>query len=229
MDFARTAPKLGTPPGLVRWTLRAAMAVATWFAPACKVPDPPPIEAEGGAWTDDFERDAIGGNYRVTGDNWSIKDGALHARGAYNHPVWLRKQLPRDVEVEFDIWSNSADGDIKVELYGDGYAHAVDRGAYRATAYVLGMGGWNNTLSFIARMDEHGHDRVTRKEPRVERGRRYRWRIVRQGNRLQWFVDGEPFLTFDDPAPLFGEGHRYFGVNNWQSDAYLDNLTVRSL
>lgn len=212
-----------------RAILAAVAAVVVVLGTGCKVPDPPPVTSESGPWTDDFERDAIGGNYRVTSDEWSIESGALHAQGAYNHPVWLRKKLPRDVEIEFDIWSNSADGDIKVELFGDGYAHAVDRGAYRATGYVLGMGGWNNTLSFIARLDEHGDDRVTRSEPRVEPGRRYRWRIARRSGRLQWFVEGEPFLTFDDPAPLFGDGHRYFGVNNWKSDAYLDNLTVRPL
>jgi hypothetical protein len=33
----------------------------------------------------------------------------------------------------------------------------------------------------------------------------------------------------DDPAPLQGPGHRYFGFNNWQTPVRFDNLRIRAL
>ena len=88
-----------------------------------KVEDPPPITE---AWTDDFERSKVGGNYYRTGGNYHLKDGELRIQGAYNHPMWLRKKLPRDVSIELDTWSSSKDGDIKVEFFGDGRSHMFE-------------------------------------------------------------------------------------------------------
>jgi hypothetical protein len=217
------SPICSHPAGLA--VVLAAAAVPTL---ACKVADPPPITA---TWSDTFERGDIGGNYRDTSDVFAIVNGALNARGAYNHPLWLRKRLPRDVVIELDVWAKSSDGDLKIEVFGDGESYAHDQGAYRATAYVLCMGGWNNSQSFIAREDEHGRDRKTRQQPRVEIDRRYHWKVVRQGQKLDWFVDDmtTPFLSYDDPTPLAGGGHEYMGFNNWKSDAWFDNLTITPL
>jgi len=75
------------------------------------------------------------------------------------------------------------------------------------------------------------YDRKTRSSPKVVVDQRYHWRIVREEGRLDWYVDDSdtPFLTFVDPAPLAGEGHEYLGFNNWQSDAWFDNLSVAPL
>ena len=123
------------------------------------------------------------------------------------------------------------DDDMKVEVFGDGQSfHRGDpRAAYDATGYVLVMGGWRNTLSAIARMHEHAADRVTRTEPRVVPGRKYHWTIRRQGRVLTWLVDGQPFLTLDDPDPLRGPAHRYFAVSGFESKVYFDNLKIRPL
>jgi hypothetical protein len=206
-----------------------AVACVAIAASSCKVKDPPAVTAP---WTDAFERADIGGDYLPTSDGaYRIVDGVLGAKGALNHPLWLRKRLPRDVAIEVDVRAQSPDGDLKVELFGDGESHDKDQGAYTATGYVVCMGGWKNTQSFIARMDEHGNEKVTRKQPRVEVGKTYHWKIVRQGNRVDWFVDDmtTPFLTYEDAAPLTGAGHDYFGFNNWQSDAWFDNLTITPL
>ena len=200
-----------------------ALSVAT----GCKVKDPPPITAP---WTDDFERAELGGDYFRSGGNYRIAEGALGTQGAYNHPLWLRKKLPRDVSIELDAWSNSTDGDLKGEIFADGQSYAHDKGAYTSTGYVLVMGGWKNSKSIIARGNEHG-DVVERKVPRVVPGQRYHWKIVRRGQRIEWFVDDmpPPFLALDDPAPLEGPGHEYFGFGNWESDAWFDNLAITPL
>src|SRR6476659_4878725 len=92
---------------------------------ACKVKDPPPVTAE---WKDSFDRGSIGGDYYKTGSGYDIVNGALSAKGAHNHPLWLRKKLPRDVRIEFDAWSNEERGDVKVEVFGDGRSFDPDGG-----------------------------------------------------------------------------------------------------
>jgi hypothetical protein len=216
-------------PMISKLALVAALAAVT--ATGCRMSDPPPI---GDApWTDDFERDAIGSNYRPT-DRSAYRideEGRLHAEGAYNHPLWLRKKLPRDVRIELDATSYSAAGDLKVEIFGDGKSHARDRGQYNSSGYVAVMGGWNNSKSILAKGNEHGEDLVERRAPRVEVGVTYRWRLERRGDTLSWYVDDmdEPFLELVDSDPLYGDQNAYFGFNNWESDARFDNLVITPL
>lgn len=208
--------------------IAAATVLAASMAAGCKVKDPPPITE---TWTDEFERDAVGGDYYRTGGNYEIRDGALRVQGAYNHPMWLRKKLPRDVAIEFDAWSDSKEGDIKVEFFGDGRSHARNKGAYTSTGYVAIMGGWGNAKSILARQQEHGKEMSERAQPKVVPGQRYHWKIVRKGNTVEWFVDDmtTPFLSYEDKDPLEGPGHGYLGFNNWESAVGFDNLRIQPL
>lgn len=209
----------------MRWALLVILA-------ACKVKDPPPVTE---TWTDSFDRTDIGANYYKSGKGYEIGQNggatALSARGAHNHPLWLRKKLPRDVRIELDCWSNEERGDIKVEVFGDGRSFDPDGGAYMATGYELIFGGWFNSKSIIARLDEHGKDVVTDVKLKVHPTRKYHWKIERVGKRITWWVDDmqTPFLTLDDPNPLEGPGHEYFGFNNWETDTWFDNLVITPL
>lgn len=182
-----------------------------------------------GPFLDRFDRTDLGPDYRNTGGPYHLRDGLLRVRGAYNKPLWLTRALPRNARIEVEVRSDSADGDIKLEVWGDGESSASDRGAYLATSYVLIFGGWGNSTAAIARLDEHGEDRVQRSDLPVTPRRTYRWTIVRQGQRLEWSIDGRPFLKLDDPAPLEGSRHAYLGFNNWESDCAFDNLRVTPL
>jgi hypothetical protein len=204
----------------MRW-LVIALTIA-----ACKVKDPPPVTEE---WKDDFERGDIGGDYYATGKGFDIVSGQLSARGAHNHPLWLRKKLPHDVRIELDCWSNEERGDVKVELFGDGKSYDPDAGRYMATGYELIFGGWFNSKSIIARLDEHGKDVVENTSLKVQPTRHYHWSIERVGKKLTWTIDQQPFLVLDDPNPLEGPGHEYFGFNNWESDTWFDNLVITPL
>jgi hypothetical protein len=203
-----------------------AIAIALALA-ACKVREQPPIAEP---WQYDFEG-GLGELFYATGDGYRVERGALSAHGAHNHPLWLRKKLPREVRIDLDAWSTEARGDIKIEVFGDGHSYDPDGGRYTGTGYEVIFGGWFNTKSIIARLDEHGNDVVQRTDPKVIANQRYHWRIERQRNTLTWFVDDmtAPFLRYEDPRPLEGAGHEYLGVNNWEADTWFDNLVITPL
>ncbi len=195
---------------------------------ACKLKDPPPITSQ---WYDGFERPDPGANYLATGDGYEVSAGQLSARGAHNHPLWLRKKIPRNARIEFDAWSTEARGDIKVEIYGDGTSYDPDGGRYLATGYEVIFGGWGNSKSIIARMDEHGSANAERADIKVIPGKHYHWRIERQGPTIHWYIDDltKPFLQYVDVNPLEKEGHEYFAFNNWETDTWFDNLVITPL
>jgi hypothetical protein len=194
---------------------------------SCKVREQPPITA---AWSTDFAA-GLGESFYATGDGYRVVDGALSARGAHNHPLWLRKRLPRDIRIDVDVWSTEARGDIKMEIFGDGHSYDPDGGRYTATGYEVIFGGWFNSKSIIARLDEHGSDMVQRVEPKVIANRHYHWRIERQKSTITWYVDDltTPFLRYEDPRPLEGAGHEYLAINNWETDTWFDNLAITPL
>jgi hypothetical protein len=179
-------------------------------------------------WSDNFDRAQIGDEGRATSNDWQIQNGRLHVSNAHNHPLWLRRRMPRNARVEFDAWSGGDAGDIKCEVYGDGHSHAVEA-SYTATSYVVIFGGWHNRLNVIARMDEHASNRQVRSGPRVVPNQQYHWVVERRGNVLNWSVDGQPMLEFNDPEPLAGSGHEFFAFNDWEVDLYFDNLVITPL
>ena len=191
----------------------------------CTEPRSPSV---GQRFEDHFELTELGSDWRETGEGWRIEEGALRGQGARNHPLWLRRKLPRNARIEFDAWSDSPAGDLKCEVWGDGSSHAV-QSSYTATSYVVIFGGWSNNYNVIARMDEHAPDRRQRVGPRVEMGRHYHFSIERRGRVLRWMLDGAPMLEWDDPDPLAGPGHEYFAFNDWDAQVHFDNLVITPL
>ena len=195
-------------------------------------PDPPlhaPFE-------DTFERAALGPRWRALSRVWHIQGGALCAAGAHNRGVWLRRRLPTNATISFDATSYAPEGDIKVELWGDGYSGARSMSYHDASGYIVIFGGWKNHLHVLARLDEHKSDRkwlalvpgadTFRTRP-VATGRRYHFELQRRdGRTLKWSVDGHPIHEFVDNKPLTGAGHDHFGFNDWTSHVCFDNLRV---
>jgi hypothetical protein len=193
---------------------------------ACTPQGDPAVGPQG--FTDDFEREELGDHWFNTGATWRIVDGQLNVRNARNRPLWLRRVLPRDARIEFDIRSESPDGDIKCELYGDGTSRATTD-SYTATSYVAIFGGWSNSLNVIARLDEHGADRVVGRAMRVEAGHTYHMRVQREGSVVSSFIDDAELAHMDDPSPLEGRGHDHFAFNDWQAELWIDNLRITPL
>ena len=208
-----------------------AVVVASLALPACQeVPRVYSTASVGGQllFEDNFNRESLGANWNVTGPDARLEGGHLVVEGLKNHPVWLVPPVPDEVRVEFDAWADGEEGDVKVELGGDGKSVATSAN-YVATSYVFIFGGWNNRLNAIARKDEHARDRVTENEPRVQPGRRYHFAITRTHGEVSWELDGRELLRMEDPDPLVGPGHDHFAFGGWESRVHFDDLRVYAL
>lgn len=216
----------------MKQTLAAILLTSAVLASglACK----PRIQAIDAPFTDTFDRADVGPDWLDTSHGTKIKDGKLNLVRAYNHPIWLRRKLPRNVQIDFDAVSQSPAGDLKVELFGDGESFDPDKGRYDPTSYMIVFGGWNNSKSIISRLGEHdeavkaARDREGA-QPLVVLGRTYHFTITRRGGLIDWKLDGAPYLSWNDPDPLAGAGHEFFAINDWEADVSFDNLTIRPL
>ncbi|MBL8602370.1 MAG: hypothetical protein JNK72_10650 [Myxococcales bacterium] len=207
-------------------TQQVGWALGVAFLTGCQEPA---AQRVGQRFEDRFERGALGPDWRETGPGWRIVEGVLQGESVHNHPLWLRRRLPRDARIEFDAWSDSEAGDLKVEVWGDGESYARQASYSNATSYVIIFGGWHNSVNVIARLDEHAPDRRQRVGPRVEVGRRYHFTVERKGRLLRWLIDGQPMLEWDDADPLAGPGHEYLGFNDWEARVHFDNLVITPL
>ena len=173
------------------------------------------------SFSDDFERAELGAHYTKTGGSWRVLAGGLHTRGDHNQPLWLDVPLPRNVRVEFTTVSKSPAVDSKVEIFGDGVRHE--------SGYILIFAGWQNSITAIARKDEHER---TRQEVRRggEMNRRYRWMLQRtDAKTLELFIDGVKLLEYVDERPLFGPGNNRLAFTSWESEVSYDDLKITPL
>ena len=191
-------------------------------------------------FVDDFERGSLGPDWRAIGFSaWKIENGRLCGKGARNKGVWLTKRLPINARIEIDAVSTSPDGDLKLELWGDGASGATSTSYTNATSYLAILGGWKNTLHVLARLDEHGSDRKELKisaaldDPRarpVSPGQVYRLKVERlDGRTVTFSVDDTRLHAFEDESPLAGAGHDHFGLNDWEVPVCFDNLRITPL
>jgi hypothetical protein len=207
--------------------------------PAAKAPtrtvSPPLI----GSFEDDFERTELGADWRTTSSEWRIENGRLCGKNAHNHGVWLARVLPINVRIEFDAVSNSPDGDIKAEVFGDGASAASGTSYNDATSYLAIFGGWKNNFHVFARLNEHASDRPEikiapgsddeRARP-VAQGQTYHFKIERaDAKTVRWWVGDMLMFKFADPEPLTGTGHDHFGFNDWEVPVCFDNVKVTAL
>lgn len=223
----------GAPPAPAN---KAASAPAPARSQAEKRPaDPPLLET----FEDTFERAELGPNWYSLNPAWRITGGKLCGRGARNKGIWLKRSLPLNARIEFDAFAESSEGDLKVELWGDGASGASGTSYTNATSYLAILGGWKNTKHVLARLDEHGEDRLeidvdpTADDERslpVAVGQPYRFKIERtDGKTLEWSVNGVTYFDWADPEPLTGAGHDHFGFNDWSAPVCFDNLKVTPL
>lgn len=194
----------------------------------------------GPSFEDKFERADVGPDWRQTAPGiWKIEAGRLCGRGAKNHGVWLDRVLPTNARIEFDAISNSPDGDLKAEIFGDGASAATGASYTDATSYLTILGGWKNHFHVLARIDEHAANRLELKvEPGadderarpVAEGQVYHFKVERaDGKTISWWVGDNLMHKLVDPEPLVGPGHDHFGFNDWDVPVCFDNVRIEPL
>lgn len=212
-----------TPPSslLTRPALLTIGALAVCANVGACLPSVATSAAPGVAVVDDFSDADLAARYHVQGGSWRVVDGALSTLGDRNLPLWLNAPLSKNVRIEFTSRSSAADVDMKVEVFGDGTRHE--------SGYIVILGGWKNSTSVIARLDEHQKDRV-QKRTRWEQDKLYRWTIERtDGKTLTVAVDGVPLLSYADAAPLYGPRNNRFAFSGWESSVTFDDLVITPL
>ena len=177
-------------------------------------------------FSDDFNRPQLGKDWkRGYGEGgkgkWRIEQGWVKADNIKNDPLWLTKPLPERVRVEFDAQALSNQGDLKAEIFGDGKQHS--------SGYVAILGGWKNSLDIIARLDEHGKDRLAKRSITAKANQTYRVALERTDNTLRFYVNDKLVLAYADAKPLRGIDHRFFAFNDWTAPVRFDNLKVYEL
>lgn len=230
------APTKALPPQAVKPASAASAHALGDAASALIAAEGPRISAP---WEDNFDRAELGPDWNVLGPAWKIQNGKLCGRGAHNKGAWLNRRLPVNARIEFDAFAESAEGDLKVELWGDGASGATGQSYTNATSYLAILGGWKNTKHVLARINEHATDRLeidvdpTSDDERmrsVARGQPYHFKIERaDGRKVEWSVNGVVYFDFTDPEPLVGAGHEHVGFNDWEAPVCFDNLKVTPL
>lgn len=202
-------------------------------------PDAPARPPIAEPFEDTFDRAALGPDYNALSPAWKIVANKLCVRGARNRGVWLMRALPVNARIEFDAVSEAQDGDIKAEAWGDGATGATGASYTNATSYLAILGGWRNTRHVLARLDEHGDDRMEleveagsddeRQRP-VAPGQPYHFKIERaNGKSVKMSVNDLLYFELWDEEPLAGPGHDHFGFNDWDAPVCFDNLKITPL
>lgn len=184
------------------------------------------VESRRLVFSEDFSKPQLGAMWqRGVGEGgsgkWEVVDGWLTGSQMKNDPLWLKEPLPEKVRVEFDAESLTPEGDLKFEVFGDGERHA--------SGYIVIFGGWNNTLDVIARLDEHGDDRLAIPSKKVKPKQVYKMAVERTESELRWFVDGVLVMAYPDAERLDGRSHQFFAFSNWTAKVRFDNLRIYEL
>ena len=138
---------------------------------------------------DDFNGDAS--QWAADGFVPEIKDGALYWNDALHRPLISKKTFPiEDVIVEINVWCESDGLPIRLENeQGEGY--------------VVVLGSWRNTRSHAARISDPVKWEIG-KHLQFKQWQHYR--IVRQGDLLEVYVDGKNVVSRELPGRYAGLG-----------------------
>lgn len=216
---------------------RTASPAKTAPIKVATLPVRPAIASE--PFEDGFDRAELGPDYNALSPAWKLVAGKLCVRGARNKGLWLLRKLPVNARIEFDAVSEAQDGDIKAEAWGDGATGATSASYTNATSYIAIFGGWKNTKHVLARLDEHGDDRMEleieagsddeRQRP-IAPGQPYHFKLERtNGKSVRMSVNDLVYFEMWDDEPLSGPGHEHFGFNDWDAPVCFDNLQITPL
>ena len=169
------------------------------------------------AFSDDFERDQLGDDWKVLVGEWRTEGGKLVGTGGHAEIVITRK-FPGCQRIEFEAMTNAARPcDFSPSIQGAGL------GSARATGYLLQFGGAGNTLNRILRNDQQIEDRSVQRF--IEPGKVHHVVAELDGDTVRLVVDGYTIMEARDYPPLLGPDNETVGLYIYAETA-IDNLKV---
>lgn len=205
----------------VRWEIARCTFIATVGTCALVFVDLHTVRAAEPSWqlafSDGFDRERLGDDWRPLSGKWRIVDGWLTGRGG---EIICTTRFPGPQRVEFDARSaeRSAVGDHPISDLTA--ILAASEAGYKG-GYFLGFGSENNTCSkVLVRAEE-----IARSETRVTPFKTHRVVCEWDGETLTHTVDGKVIQRVKPAKRLAGVPHQKIGLYMWEN-GYVDNLKV---
>ncbi len=151
-------------------------------------------------FSDDFERIAIGKNWKTARGDWSIRDGWLTGSGFSEKEIFCNKTFEGSQRLEFDAKTAETPCDLS------GFINATPDGL--RTAYFVGFGSENNTCSKLL----IAGSLVKEWPSTITPGKVYHQVVQRDGNTITHIINGKTVMTHQHDQPLTGPEHNKIGL-----------------
>ena len=170
------------------------------------------------AYSDDFERDELGDDWKIIAGEWRVEDGKLVCGNGHSEIV-INKTFSGCQRMEFEAMTRAEKPcDFSPVI------HTRGRGTRRPDGgYLLQFGGAGNTLNRVLRADQQLDDRSALRF--IEPGRLHKVVAELDGNVVRLTVDGDTIVEGHDDAPLVGPGQESAGLYMYR-ETFIDNLRI---
>ena len=162
------------------------------------------VDAEAAGWklrfADDFNRPALGENWKIVRGNWDLRNGMLCAdASAHIVSTW---RFTGDVRLEYDaITDSKSPSDLSGVLSSDL--------THEASGYYFGFGGRSNKLSFLLIRGQM----VARADRRIVPGQGHRVVCQREGKKITLSVDGSTVISHVHDKPISAAAFNRVGLS----------------
>lgn len=188
-------------------------------------------------YQDDFDRDELGQQYTIANGSWTIEDGA--AKGTLNLMPSIpipnfaaatlipQAWLPSRVEIEFDAWAPSGLL-FETKLHDETVVNGIG-----SLFVAMQQPYFNQTHEGGSAIVQaaSGFSEVARTGPQqwYRPMQKFKLRTIRNGGRLESFVDGKPMLQAEVPESMWVPALHIQGSFAKPGDVlYIDNLVIRA-
>jgi hypothetical protein len=170
------------------------------------------------AFSDDFQRDELGDDWKIIAGDWRIEDGNLVC-GTGHSEIVINKTFPGCQRIEFQAVTHA-----ERPCDFSPIIHSAGKGTRRSDGgYLLQFGGAGNTLNRVLRADQLLDDRSA--DRFIEPGRLHTVVAELDGDTVRLTVDGDTIVEGHDPEPLIGPGHEIAGLYMYRETS-IDNLKI---